>query len=291
MKIALHLGVHLTDDTKVRTCLRANKRPLEAAGILVPRARSYLNLMRGAANQIVTGEEVPEFDSKLFSSVEVTEATQRIVFSAPGLLAKQHQALEGSLFYPSARARVSAFRHLLGGHEVEIFIALRNPASFVPALLQEMHATERAELLQTLVGAELRWSHLIAEIRETWPEAPITLWCDEDTPLIWHRLLRLISGYEPETEFEDSFAWFETVMVDGGPDKLAAYLNAMPPVDDGHRQQVISAFLEKFCDTDKLDIDFSLTGWDETQVDVISQLYEDDIDHIRTMDGVRLILP
>ncbi len=291
MKIAMHLGVHLTDDTKVRTCLRANKRQLEAAGIRVPRARSYLNLMRGAAGQIVTGEDIPDFNEKLLSSVEVTESTQRLVLSAPGLLSKQDQAVEGNMFYPGARARISAFRTLLEQHEVEIFMAIRNPASFLPALLQDMKEDERTKLLQDLKGAELRWSHLIAEMRETWPEAPITLWCDEDTPFIWHRLLRLISGYEPETEFENSFDWFETAMIDGGAQKLAAYLEAMPPVDEAHRQQVISAFLEKFCDPDKLDIDFSLTGWDETQIDVISQLYEDDMDLIRTMDGVRLLQP
>ncbi|TDW41712.1 hypothetical protein LY39_00821 [Roseinatronobacter bogoriensis subsp. barguzinensis] len=291
MKIAMHLGVHLTDDKKARTCLRANKPMLEAAGILVPRASSYLNLMRGAAGQVVTGAEIPDFDEKLRASVEATDSTQRLVLSAPGLLAKQHEAVEGNMFYPGARARISAFRKLLQDHEVEIFMAIRNPASFVPALLQDMKEGERAELMQGLKGAELRWSHLIAEMRETWPEAPITLWCDEDTPFIWHRLLRLISGYEPETEFENSFDWFETAMIDGGAQKLAAYLDAMPPVDEAHRQQVISAFLEKFCDPDKLEIDFSLTGWDETQIDVISQLYEDDIELIRTMEGVRLLQP
>ena len=291
MKIALHLGVHLTDDLKLRTCLRANKDLLEAEGILVPRARTYLNVMRSGANQLVAGLELHNFGTDLLASVQATDAMRRLVLSAPGLLSKLHEAVDGGLFYPGARARMTAYRQLLEDHEVEIFMAIRNPASFIPAVLQEMKEFERAEMLQSLQATELRWSHLIAEMRETWPEAPITVWCDEDTPFIWHRLLRMVSGFEPETEFEGSFAWFETVMIEGGADKLAAYLHAAPPVDEGHRQQVISAFLEKFCDTEKLDIDFSLTGWDETQVDVMSQLYEDDTDLIRSMDGVRLIQP
>jgi hypothetical protein len=291
MKVALHLGVHQTDDTKARTCLRVNKGVLAAQNILVPRSRAYLNLMRGAANQVVDGEDVPDFNATLLSAIKATPATRRVIFSSPGLLSKQHQAIMGNIFYPEVRARMAAFRHLLSDHETEIFMAIRNPASFVPALLQEMSALERADLLQTLRGTELRWSPLITEMRNTWPEARITLWCDEDTPFIWHRVLRLISGFNPESEFEDSFAWFETVMIDGGAKKLEAYLQSFPPVDEAHRQQVISAFLEKFCDPEKLDIDFSLTGWTETQVDVISQLYEDDTDLIATMDGVRLIQP
>lgn len=291
MKIALHLGVHLTDDSKIRNCLRANKRALEGAGIHVPRSRTYMNLLRGAANQVVSGQDVPPFGEKLAPLVEATEQTERLVFSAHGLLSKLHQAVDGKVFYPEARARMAAFRHLLAGYDTEIFLAIRNPASFVPAVLQDLNEIEGAKILQTLQGTELRWSHMISEMREIWPEAPITVWCDEDTPFIWHRLLRLISGHEPDTEFEGSFEWYDSVMVDGGADKLAAYLHAVPPVDESHRQQVISAFLEKFCDPEKLEIDFSLTGWDETQVDVISQLYDDDTDLIRGMDGVRFIQP
>ncbi|TVP96989.1 MAG: hypothetical protein EA338_10235 [Roseinatronobacter sp.] len=291
MKIALHLGVHLTDDSKIRNCLRANKRPLGAAGIHVPRSRTYINLLRGAANQVVSGQNVPAFGDKLAALVDATETTERLVFSAPGLLSKVHQAVDGKVLYPDARARMAAFRHLLQGYDTEIFMAIRNPASFVPAILQELNEAERAKMLQTLQGTELRWSHMISEMRQIWPEAPITLWCDEDTPFIWHRLLRIVSGHEPQTEFDGSFEWYDSVMVDGGAEKLAAYLHAVPPVDEAHRQQIISAFLEKFCDTEKLDIDFSLTGWDETQVDVISQLYDDDTDLIRAMDGVRFIQP
>ncbi len=291
MKIALHLGVHLTDDGKIKSCLRANKRELGAAGVHVPRSRTYNNLLRGAANQVASGQDVPAFGEKLATAVDASENTQRLVFTAPGLLSKLHQAVEGNVFYPDAQARMAAFRHLLAGYDTEIFMAIRNPASFVPAVLQELIAVDRAKMLQTLQGPELRWSHMISEMRQIWPEAPITVWCDEDTPFIWHRLLRLVSGHEPETEFDGSFEWYDSVMVEGGAGKLAAYLHAVPPVDDSHRQQVISAFLEKFCDPEKLDIDFSLTGWDETQIDVISQLYEDDTDLIRTMDGVRFIQP
>ena len=291
MDIALHLGVHLTDDTQIRKCLEANRRILGAAGVLVPRPGRYVSLMRDAANEIAQGAQSPDFDESLFQSVKASDTTRRVVLSAPGLLSKLPLAFDGQAFYPGTASRMAAYRTLLTGHDATIFLAIRNPASFVPALLAELEDFERAEILQNLRPEALRWSQLVEDIRSAWPEAPVTLWCDEDTPFIWHRLLRLVSGYDPETEFEDSFAWFDSVMMPGGSKKLAAYLDATPPVDEAHRQQIISAFLDKFCDEAKLDVDVSAAGWDEAQVDVLSELYEDDIELIRQMDGVYIVQP
>ena len=291
MDIALHLGVHLTDDTQIRKCLEANRRVLAAAGVLVPRPGRYVSLMRDAANEIAQGGQSPGFDETLFQSVKASDTTRRVVLSAPGLLSKLPLACDGQSFYPGTRGRMAAYRTLLAGHDISIFLAIRNPASFVPALLRELQDFEQAEILQNLRPEDLRWSQLVEDIRSVWPEAPVTLWCDEDTPFIWHRLLRLVSGHDPETEFEDSFAWFDSVMLRGGSAKLAAYLDATPPLDEAHRQQIISAFLDKFCDAAKLDVDVSAAGWDETQVDALSELYEDDVEQIRLMDGVRVIQP
>ena len=291
MDIALHLGVHLTDDSQIRKCLEANRRILGAAGVLVPRPGRYVRLMRNTANEIAQGGESPGFDETLFQSVKAGETTQRIVLSAPGLMSKLPLTCDGQSFYPGTQGRMAAYRMLLAGHDTAIFLAIRNPASFVPALLRELKDFEQAEILQNLRPEDLRWSRLVEDIRSAWPEAPITLWCDEDTPFIWHRLLRLVSGHDPDTEFEDSFAWFDSVMKPGGSEKLATYLDATPPVDEAHRQQIISAFLDKYCDAAKLDVDVSAAGWDEAQVDALSELYENDIEQIRQMDGVRVIQP
>jgi hypothetical protein len=161
----------------------------------------------------------------------------------------------------------------------------------VPAVLAESEPADRYEVLSRLRPDALRWSVLLEDIRKAWPEVPITVWCDEDTPFIWHRLLRLLSGHKPKGEFDNSFAWFSSVMIAGGAEKLAAYLAARPNLDEDLRQQIISAFLDKYGDDEKLDVDVSLTGWDEAQVDAISELYEQDMAVIAQMPGLRFIQP
>lgn len=291
MEIALHMGAHLTDESQLRGCLRANQESLAARGVLVPRARSYLNAIAEVANHIAADQPVSGFDTRLLDAVEADSTTTRLVMSAPGILARSSEVMDGRVLYPEARARIAALRKMLGQHEVALFFCIRNPATYVPAFLNRAKKSRRAAVMEHLRSEELRWSPLIADMRLHWPEATVTVWCDEDTPFLWHQLLHQVAGCEPEGGFKGSYDWFDTVMVEGGAAKLEAYLSAHPPVNEEHRQKVIAAFLDKFCDEDKLDIDIAVTGWDATRVDVLTQLYEDDVDLIGSMEGVRLLQP
>lgn len=80
-------------------------------------------------------------------------------------------------------------------------------------------------------------------------------------------------------------------MIEGGAQKLEAYLGSVPPVDEAHRQRIIAAFLDKFCDPEKIDIDVSSAGWDAAMVDLLSELYEADLATIADMPAVTLIQP
>jgi hypothetical protein len=291
MDIALHLGVHLTDDGQLRGCLQANKRILAEQGIAVPRSRSFQNLFRAAANDLTVGETVPDFATELCAAVGASAATRRLICSTPALLCTLPEALEHGVLYPGAAARLAAYRTLLSAYPTEIFLAIRNPASFVPALLAELEPSDRGAILSHLRLDALRWSVLVQDIRKAWPEAPITVWCDEDTPFLWHRLLRLLSGHKPHGEFDNSFDWFNSVMIAGGAEKLEAYLRARPNLEEEFRHQIISAFLDKFGDDEKLDVDVSLAGWDAAQLDAISELYEQDVAFIAQMPGLRFLQP
>lgn len=294
MDIALHLGAHLTDEAQLRDCLRANHDALSEAGVLVPRPREFLTLLLDAANQqseAKDAEATPDFMASLCDAIGADANTRRIVLSAPSILAHLSETLDGRILYPLAAPRIEALRNLFAGQRVELFFCMRNPATYVPAFLASAKSRHVQSVTENLAAETLRWSQLAREFRIFWPDAALTLWCDEDTPFLWHQLLSLVAGHTPEAGFEGSYAWFQSVMIEGGAEKLEAYLAASPPVDDAHRQKVIAAFLDKFCDDAKLEVDISPTGWDETQVDVLTQFYEDDVDQIRQMDGVRVLTP
>jgi hypothetical protein len=290
MEIALHLGVHLTDDGRLLRCLVKNRDTLFKDRIEVPgpgRYRETLIRMAGAAAE---GTLAPDAGKHFLDDVLDSDETRRLVLSEPNVLSWKSAAVRATGLYPAAASRLAGLREAFDGHDVTLYLALRNPASLLPALLPHLkpHAVTA---LGTVRPQALRWLPFVAALRQAWPEAGITLWCDEDTPFLWHRILSDVSGHSPDTALAHTYDWFDQIMVDGGAQKLERYLTSTPPVDEAHRHRVIAAFLDKFYDAEKVDVDVAVPGWDEQIIDTVSGLYDEDVETLSTLSDVTLLQP
>ena len=300
MDIALHLGANLTDDSQLRTCLIANEVLLARQDILVQRPRKFLDPCLTAAHEIA--EMAPDLKEArealgtahrktVLDAAEVDANTRRLILSSPALLAKLSQSFDGARLYPQAGARMAALRDVFAGHRISLYLAVRNPASFVPALLTAVKASVRDEILGNMSKAPLNWFDVIQDIRKSWPEASLTLWADEDTPFIWDRAVRAVAGCNPESELKGLQSWYDTILVPGAADKLDAFIRSAPPLNTTLRHRTISAFLDKYCDFDKLDVDVSITGWNERHVEMLSHVYEEDLGRFAALDDVTFLQP
>ncbi|MDD7969918.1 hypothetical protein [Roseinatronobacter alkalisoli] len=291
MDIALHLGAHLTDEGRLLRCLSKNHGLLADQGIEVPEHARYRDLLLGLAQADRDAPLGPDAGQVLLDSLLDGENPKRLILSEPDILAWPGGAARKAHFYPAATHRLQSLREAFADENVMLFLAIRNPASFLPALLNRVKRGQAEKILKSIQPEKLRWSAFIQSLRTTWPEAQLTVWCDEDTPFIWHKLLQEVGGCDPQTQLAHSFDWFNEVMIAGGAEKLEAYLTATPPVDDTHRQRVIGAFLDKFYDESKVDVDVSITGWDAERVDLLSALYDEDVVTLSALDGVSMIQP
>ncbi len=291
MEIALHLGAHLTDDGRLQGCLSRNADTLAQDGAACPDPSSYRDFILNAIRAHADGEFAEDAGGALLDSITPSDSTRRLVLSTPRFLSPLPSAVRGAQLCPMASTRLDGLRALFDGHDAQLFLAIRNPASFVPAVLQSIREDKARAIRSDLRPTELRWSDLVGTIRTHFPNAPLTVWCDEDTPFIWQRVLQRVSDHAPDTRLAHVHDWFETVMVDGGAAKLATYMDNAPPMDDAQHQRVISAFLDKFCDPAKIDVDVSAAGWDSEMVDLLSELYDEDVGTLAKMDGVTLLQP
>ncbi|NBB98897.1 MAG: hypothetical protein GVY34_12185 [Alphaproteobacteria bacterium] len=291
MDIALHLGTHLTDDGRLRNCLTHNQAILQKDGIDVPDAASYRTSILEAVKSHAKGQLAPDAGAILLDSILTTERANRLVLSTARFLSPLPSAVRRAQFCPMAEQRVQGLRAVFADHDVSLFLAIRNPASFIPALLGAVNEEQAGVIRGDLEPTALRWSNLVRTLRDQFPEAPITVWCDEDTPFIWEDILHAVSGYHGTEPLSRVYDWFDTVMVDGGATKLATYMDNAPPMERAQKQRVIAAFLDKFCDEDKIDIDVSTIDWSEDMVDLLSELYDEDVMTLGAMDGVTLLQP
>jgi hypothetical protein len=137
----------------------------------------------------------------------------------------------------------------------------------------------------------MRWQEVIAAIQENNPGCPVTVWCNEDTPLIWPQVLREISDADPDIVFNGELDVLRTIMKDDGFARMQSYLDTHKPQSEIQRRRVFAAFLDKFADDDALEEDIDLPGWTPELVDEITAAYEEDVYQIERMPGVNFIAP
>lgn len=294
MQIAYHLGAHCTDEGAVLRVLLRNRAVLQAQGVAVPEPDRYPALLRAAASAFAGRPVEPTTTEDLLDALLTDEAeddADRMVLSFEGFLAFPRDAVTATQIYPAAETRVRGLAALFPAEQVEFHLAIRNPATFLPALSARRRAKGQDPLPDGFDASGLRWSELVARIRAACPGAALTVWCDEDTPLIWHSVLRAIGGHSEATELAHAIDLPASLMPEVGARRMAAWIAQARPVTDAARRKGIAEFLGRFAVPDRLEVEVDLPGWTEATVADLTATYEADCEAIRALPGLRFLTP
>lgn len=292
MQIVFHAGAHMTDEDRLLNCLTRNRDALAAEGVHVPPPRRYRKLLRDmlvAADRNGLAADAPEVFRD--SVIEQDGPADRLILSNDSFFGTPRMAVNRAQFYASAVPRLEIFRQILGRDGFEFFFALRDPATFLPALLAQTKLHSVDDLISGADPAELRWSEMVLRLREAFPDMPITIWCNEDTPLTWGEVLREMAGLPPTDPVAGEFALLEEIMTEAGMKRFHAYLETHPGLTEAQKRRVIAAFLDKFAKEEEIEQELDLPGWTEDMVTQLSEIYDDDIYAIGRIEGVNLITP
>ncbi len=288
MRIVYHLGAHCTDDERLIRCLLKNRAVLAEEGIAVPSPTRYRRLMRDTVTQLGGGHASAEQQALILDQILDERATDRVILSCDNFLSYSPWAVRGSL-YSFAGERVRDFTRIFPGLEAEFHLAIRNPATFLPALQKLVDTKGGKDILENADPQHLRWSDTVAQIRAQSPGVPLTIWCDEETPLIWPEVLRAVSGHAPETRLADTDELLCLIINDIGMARLRDYCTEHPPQSVSQRRRIVSAFLEKFARPEKVEVEIDMPGWSDSYVAELTDRYLADVERIRQMPGVTFL--
>jgi hypothetical protein len=288
MRIVYHLGAHCTDEDRLIRCLLKNRATLAEQGIIVPSPTRYRKLMRDSAVQLRGQEASDETQSMILEQIMDGAAADRLILSWDSFLSFPAWAVRGSL-YVFAGERIRAFTRIFPGNEAEFHMAIRNPATFLPALQSKLNAKGADDILGKMDPLYLRWSDVVQQILAQNPGVSLTIWCDEETPLIWPEVLQAVSGHASDTALADADELLSMIMSDIGLARMKAYCEAHPPQTVAQRRRVVSAFLEKFVRPDRVEMEIDIPGWTDDTVAEITGRYMEDVERIRRLPGVTLI--
>lgn len=291
MQFVYHIGAHCTDEGLLMKCLLENAGPLAAEGILVPdpsRARPVLRESMIA----LRGKPAPqELQDTMLDAIMDEDGAERLVFSNESFICMPGKVLGEHMLYPMAGEKTAWLAQLFPEAGCEFHLAIRNPATFIPALFAKSKEKSFEGFTAGADPRRLAWSDVVRRIRNANPGAGLTVWCNEDTPLIWPEVLRAVAGHSPETELTGTDNLLATIMSEGGMKRMRAYLASHPPKTELQRSRVVAAFLDKFAIPEAIEMELDVPGWTEDMVEDLTEAYEEDIFAIERMDGVRFIAP
>ncbi len=291
MQIIFHAGAHGTDEDRLLKCLLRNKEQLARHGTAVPGPGKYRTLLKEAYKAMLSAPPARDAREVLLDAILDDERADRLILSNEHFFGSQRYAVDGNTLYPLAEERLDQTRQLFHMDRVELFLAIRNPASFLPLVLRKASARRLHEVLSTTDPMALRWSELLVRIRAALPDLPITVWCNEDTPLIWGQLLREMAGLEHGTPVEGELDLLAEIMTPEGMRRLQSYLAARPGLNEIQRRRVHAAFLDKFAIEEAVEEELDLPGWTDELVETLTELYDEDVLRIQNIPGVTLIAP
>lgn len=291
MQVAYHIGAHCTDDDRLLKCLLKNKGKLSEAGIIVPGPSVYRSLIRQTIEQLRGQPASAATQEALFDAILDVDQADRVVFGNENFICNIPRIFEYKNYYGLAEHKVSGLANVFPSSELELFLAIRNPATHLPALAARADDRSHERLLAGTDPMDLRWSDLVARIRGAAPNAQLTVWANEDTPLIWSELLHEIAGNEPREAMLGEDDLLADIMTLEGIRRFRNYIASHPPQTEMQRRRVIAAFLDKFAVPDAIEEELDLPGWTAAYVDTLTEIYEEDIFAIQRIPGVTFISP
>lgn len=291
LRISFHLGAHCTDEDQLvkSLTLSKNQKVLTRHGVLVPAPRDYRPVLRDVLGRLAGEPASREAQDVLFETIGETEDAERLVLSNEHFLANHLNAFKNGVLYRNAGKNSAALRNLFPDNPVEFFFAVRNPATFVPAMHKILQPGPFDEYIAGIDPDTLVWSDVILDIREQNPGVPITVWCNEDTPLIWPEVLHEVAGLEPQVGMFGGFDILAQIMAPEGVKRLRAYLKSHPPATEIQRRRVVSAFLDKYAIEDEVEEELDLPGWTPEVIDQFTANYDDDLIEIGRIPGVTVL--
>ncbi|MTJ04187.1 MAG: hypothetical protein FH759_05755 [Sediminimonas qiaohouensis] len=291
MQVVIHPGVHKTDDDRLLKSLRKNSELFQASGVAVPTPSTYRRLIRDTLQAMENGPPAEDAAQLIFDAMLDDEQPERVLLSNENFFCVPKLAISSGILYPKAEQKIALFTELFDEADIELCLAIRDPASFLPAVFADAPTESFMDFMDGTDALDIRWSNLIWRIREAAPDIGITVWCNEDTPLIWGEVLREVAGVEPIVALDGSYDLLSEIMSQEGLKRFRSYMDAHPNMTEVQIRRVIAAFLDKFAMEDAIEEELDLPGWTEDYVDRISTQYEEDMFEIGRIPGVQMITP
>jgi len=291
MQIAFHIGANCTDGDRLLKSVLKNADTLLGQAIAVPGPGRYRSLIRETIAALDGTKPAADTRDILHDTIVENDDMDRVVLGNDNFMCVPNRIFDQGVMYGQAGQKVRALQRLFAGDDIKLFMGIRNPATFLQETFKRADAATLDAYLGLIRPAEIRWSDVVRRIKQDAPDVPITIWCNEDTPLLWEQLIRALSGIDPATPVVGGLDMLSTVISPEGMRVLQDTLRANPPQTNAARHEIIAEIWEIHALEAEIEDEIDLAELDPALVNEMTANYDADVDVIGAMPGVNLIMP
>jgi hypothetical protein len=291
MKLVLHAGVHFTEEDRLMKCLLRNADDFASKGVMVPGHSKYRGILRETLNAMVSAPPSDMARDVLMDAFLDDSDAERVILSDANFFRTPKTAVQQGMFYPSAPVRMMRMAQIFEQDEIEIFMGIRNPATLLPILHSKADIKDPADFWGGGDPRDVVWSDTLDLLRQAVPNVPITVWCNEDTPLIWAHIIRQMAGLPDDRKIIGGFDLLSSIMSTEGMKRFRSYLKDHPVMTEHQKRRAIAAFLDKYALDEEVEEELDMPGWTNDLVQEMTDNYDEDVAAIAAMDGVRVLMP
>lgn len=205
-RVVLHLGAHKTASTHFSEVIYRNLSLARAAGVKVPRKGPLREHVTHVLSGLKDGKPVPQDNAR--AAQGLAAGAEALLLMDENILGTPRNLFSADGMYPRAARRTGRAARLFDGAQVEIMLALRNPATFIAASWSESLRSDNFRPFRTYLEGvrveDISWFHIVRDMREAAPGARFTVWRFEDYRALQGRLVAIALGHDPDSppEFE-----------------------------------------------------------------------------------------
>ncbi|WP_208349676.1 hypothetical protein [Pseudaestuariivita rosea] len=186
LRLSFHLGGHKTATTHFQASLFKNRAHLRDAGVQYYPPRKLRGPGRNFDHRF--GRKRPPGTDPQQILQQMAKGQGQIIFSDENLLGRVHnrKAPDVTLFYPRATAELKKFVRACPGHQIELFIAIRNTGDFYRSLYCQQLVSGRHISFENFIAQthhkSARWFRVMTRFSKMPEVSRIFVWRYEDYP-------------------------------------------------------------------------------------------------------------
>lgn len=291
MQVAIHFGTHGTEPERMIRTLMENRDWLLANGVEVVPPGRYKGVLDKSLTSLRGGEASPAMEEVIYDALLESDNVRRMVISQASLIGAPVRCLTDKGLFPQAGPRMRAVAGLFPSAEVEVSLAIQNPALQIPHLLSRLPDPPGVRALAGCDPRSLRWGPAMQRIVDSMQGRRVIVWCYEDTPLVWPEAVRRIARMPADVPLKSGLAVLGDLLPPAGMVELREALTRAGPLTVAARRAIFAEMLGRHARPESIQQEILIPGWTQDLVDEITDAYEEDVAMIAALPGVEFLGP